>query len=181
MEYLMNLDEKLLLLIQETMRSVQLTPIFTAITRLGDNGFIWILLSLCLLIPKKTRKIGIMSFLALGSSFVVNNLILKNVIRRVRPYDVIHGLSALIEKQHDFSFPSGHTASSFAAAIILYQKLPKKYGCAAILLAILIAFSRLYLGVHYPSDVIVGAISGSCIGLIVSCIVDAKSKRPMLK
>lgn len=102
---------------------------------------------------------------------------LKNLIRRVRPYEVISGLTALIEKQHDFSFPSGHTASSFAVAIILYQELPKKYGCIAIVLAILIAFSRLYLGVHYPSDVIAGAISGSCIGMLVRCGFYAQSKR----
>lgn len=173
----MDLDAKLLLLIQETMRSVQLTSIFTAITRLGDNGLIWVVLSLCFLLSKRTRSIGIMSFLSLGGSFLVNNLMLKNFIRRVRPYEVISGLTALIEKQHDFSFPSGHTASSFAVAIILYQELPKKYGCIAILLAILIAFSRLYLGVHYPSDVIVGAISGSCIGMLVRCGFYAQSKR----
>ena len=101
-----------------------------------------------------------MSALALLGSLIINNLILKNLIARIRPYEIINGLVPLIEKPTDYSFPSGHTGSSFAAACILYRKLPKRFGIPALILAILIGFSRLYLGVHYPSDVLCGIISG---------------------
>ena len=79
----------------------------------------------------------------------------------------MEGLTRLIEKQSDFYFPSGHTATSFAMAVILYRELPKKYGICFLVLAGLIALSRLYLGVHYPTDVLAGAISGTLIALAV--------------
>jgi undecaprenyl-diphosphatase len=84
---------------------------------------------------------------------------------RTRPYEAINQLTRLIEAQSDYSFPSGHSASSFAAAIILYKTLPKKYGILALVLAFLIAISRLYVGVHYPTDVLFGILSGTLIAL----------------
>ena len=69
---------------------------------------------------------------------------------------MIDGLKLLIEKQSDYSFPSGHTGSSFASAIVLWKELPRKYGVMALIVAVLIAYSRLYVGVHYPSDVLAG-------------------------
>ena len=108
-----------------------------------------------------------MALIALFGSLVINNIILKNLIARTRPYDVVSGVQLLIERQSDFSFPSGHTGSSFAAAIVLYKELPKKYGLLALVLAAFIGLSRIYLGVHYPSDVMCGALFGSLIGIFV--------------
>ena len=99
-------------------------------------------------------------------SLVINNLMLKNIIARPRPYDMIEGLKTLVAAPTDFSFPSGHTASSFAAATVLFLTLPKKYGIPAIILAALMGFSRLYIGVHYPTDVLAGLISGVLIAII---------------
>lgn len=113
---------------------------------------------------------------SLVGSVVVNNLFLKNVVARTRPYEVVEGLTRLIEKQSDYSFPSGHTAASFAAAVILFLQLPKKYGIPALILAVLISFSRLYLGVHYPTDVLAGAVSGTLIALAVHWIFGKKKK-----
>lgn len=113
---------------------------------------------------------------SLVGSVVVNNLFLKNVVARTRPYEVVEGLTRLIEKQSDYSFPSGHTAASFAAAVILFLQLPKKYGIPALILAVLISFSRLYLGVHYPTDVLAGAVSGTLIALAVHWIFEKKKK-----
>lgn len=167
LDFFSNLDGNILLWIQEFVRNDLLTPIFIFITKLGDAGAIWIILSVVLLFFKKTRKAGFLSLLALLGAYLIDNVLLKNIIARTRPYEVVDGLKILIEKQVDFSFPSGHTGSSFASAIILYKELPKKYGVPLVIFAILMGLSRLYVGVHYPSDVICGAIIGILIAIII--------------
>lgn len=179
METLLNLDGNILIWIQEFLRNPILDPFFKVITALGNAGIFWIVATILLLIPKKTRKVGMMSAFALLSSLLVNNILLKNLVARTRPYYVVEGLIPLIKKPSEFSFPSGHAASSFASACVLYRNLPKKYGVWFLALAILISFSRLYVGVHYPSDVLAGVVTGiicSCLGqwgvasLIPPCI-----------
>ncbi len=166
-EYLLNLDGNILLWIQEFIRNDVLTPIFVLITKTGNGGAVWLILTAIMLLFKKTRKAGILSLTALFFSVIIDNVILKNLVARTRPYEVISGLRLLIERQTDFSFPSGHTGSSFAAAVILYKELPGKQGIPALILAVLIGFSRLYLGVHYPTDVICGALIGTLIAVMV--------------
>lgn len=134
-------------------------------THLGDFGIFWILLTIVLLIPKKTRKAGLaLPFsLALIIGTLITNVAIKNVVARIRPYEVIQELDLMIEKQKDFSFPSGHTCASFASAFAIYkckEVFPKKWRTAAMVLATLIALSRLYVGVHYPTDVLGGLIVG---------------------
>ena len=87
----------------------------------------------------------------MGAGALITNVCLKNLVARPRPMSV-EGLVPLIGKPTDYSFPSGHTCASFACALVLYRILPKKYGVPAVILASLIAFSRLYVGVHYPTD-----------------------------
>ncbi len=161
MDWLFELDGNILLWIQEYLRNDVLNTIMKFITSLGDAGLIWILSAVVLLFFKKTRKVGIMIGMALIGSIILNNLILKNMFQRTRPYEVVDGLTRLIGKQSDFSFPSGHTGSSIAASIVIFKNLPKKFGIPALIVGILISFSRLYIGVHYPTDVIVGAIMGA--------------------
>lgn len=167
MQMLLDLDAFILLWIQENIRTPWLTVFFQNVTKLGNAGIFWIMISLILLLFTKTRSTGLMSMAALVLSFIINNLVLKNAVARIRPYETVEGLSRLIERQADLSFPSGHAASSFAVAVILYLQLPKKYGVPALILAALISFSRLYLGVHYPTDVLVGAVSGTLIAIAV--------------
>ena len=155
------MESEIMLWVQEYLRRDWLDPIWIA------GGMIWILLSVGLLIPKKTRKTGMLALLALAFSYLINNLLLKNLIARTRPYEVIAGLHTLIGAQRDYSFPSGHTGSSFAAAVVLFCRLSKRLSSFLLLLAFLIGFSRLYVGVHYPSDIIVGAISGTLIALVL--------------
>ena len=167
----MNIDGNILLFIQDVIRHPALTPFFVGITKLGNAGMIWIVFSILLLLQKKTRKIGMMGICALLLSLLVNNLLLKNLVGRVRPYEVIPGLVPLIPRPKEYSFPSGHSASSFAAASVFYRTMPKKFGIPIVILAFLISVSRLYVGVHYPSDVLVGIVSGIELSYVAEAIV----------
>lgn len=174
LEMLLHVDETILLWIQEHLRNEICTQFFTRLTHLGDGGWFWIGCTLFLLFIPKTRTIGKISALALIFSLIVNNLLLKNIVARTRPYEVVDGLQRLIEAQIDLSFPSGHAGASFSAATVFFRKLPKRYGIPALLLAVLISFSRLYVGVHYPSDVLVGALVGIVGALLCEKFVERK-------
>ena len=171
-EWVYRLDENILLFIQQYVRDDFLTPFMKIITTLGNAGFVWIVLAILLLAVKKYRRLGISCFYALFLSLFINNIFLKNFVRRSRPFDVISQLVPLIAKPTDYSFPSGHTACSFAVGFLLFRKLPKKYGIPVLLLAVLISFSRLYVGVHYPTDVLAGMISGICISFLAEKTAD---------
>ena len=136
------------------------------ITRLGDAGIIWIVLSIVLLLIPKTRKSGAVMVAALVVDVVLCNIVLKNLVARTRPYDVNTGVHLLVAKLHDYSFPSGHTAASFASVTALYLAGEKKLWKFALVLACLIAISRLYLYVHYPTDVLGGILFGVISGYL---------------
>ncbi len=140
-----------------------LDTVMPYITSLADHGEIWIVLALVLVCFKKTRKAGVAMGIAMACGYLVGNLGLKNLFARTRPYDVTE-VNLLVEKLHDFSFPSGHTLVSFEAATALWF-YHRRWGVAALVLAALIAYSRLYLFVHYPTDVLAGALLGVGIGL----------------
>lgn len=142
-----------------------LDSVFVFITHLGDKGYIWIAIAALFMIFKKTRKIGVCMAIALILGVLVGNVALKPLIARTRPFDARQRIELLINAPKDYSFPSGHTLSSFASAGAVFW-YNKKYGAACFVLAFLIAFSRLYLYVHYPTDVLGGMI----IGLILSYI-----------
>lgn len=161
----------------QTIHTPLLDKILAFITSLGNAGIIWIVLAVVLLILPKTRKTGIIVVAALLMDLILCNLILKNLVARVRPYDVNTAIAILIKKPLDFSFPSGHTAASFAAMTALFLAKMKKAWIAALVLAVLIAFSRLYFYVHYPTDVLGGAVVGILSGIIGYAIVEKIDKR----
>ncbi len=163
----MNPDASILLWIQEYVRCDALTPAMTFITHLGDGGAVWIILAAACLLFARTRKCGALMGVSLACNFLVNNLFLKNLIARTRPYEAVQGLSRIIEAQSDFSFPSGHSGSSFAAAAVIFLMCPRRYGIPALMLASAIALSRLYVGVHYPTDVMAGALIGAAVAALV--------------
>jgi len=150
-----------LLLIQEHLRVPALDGVMRFITHLGDTGMIWIALTLLLLILPRTRRAGAVCAAALVLNLLLTNVALKNIIQRIRPYDVMDSLKILVEAEHDFSFPSGHTACSFAGAWAMRRTLDRKWWIPAIVLAALISLSRLYVGVHYPTDILGGLIVGT--------------------
>ena len=161
----------------QTIHTPLLDKILAFITSLGNADIIWIVLAVVLLILPKTRKTGIIVAAALLMDLILCNLILKNLVARVRPYDVNTAIAILIKKPLDFSFPSGHTAASFAAMTALFLAKMKKAWIAALVLAVLIAFSRLYFYVHYPTDVLGGAVVGILSGIIGYAIVEKIDKR----
>lgn len=172
-EFLIELEGPILLWIQEYIRMDFMTPIVKFITHLGDSGWIWILLTLLMLIVPVSRKTGKVTALSMVLNAIATNVVLKNMFARTRPYEAIEGLERIIEKQVGYSFPSGHTACSFAAAVVICRRCPKRYGIPAMVLAVLIALSRLYVGVHFPTDVIGGALIGTAAALL-ACWIDKK-------
>lgn len=165
-----------LLFLQEVVRNPVLDKIMQFITSLGDKGLVPIFICLALLCIRKYRKAGAAAALSLALEFIVVNLILKNVFARIRPYEVIEGLELITHRPSDFSFPSGHSGISFAIASVLFLTMPKKVGIPTVIVAALVAFSRLYLGVHYPSDVLVGSLIGCLTGWVAWKIVYRKKK-----
>ena len=136
------------------------------ITKLGDKGIIWILLAAVLLLIPKTRRTGVILTAALCVDLVVCSGIIKNLFARVRPFDVNTSVQLLIPKPADFSFPSGHTAASFSSAAALFFAGEKKLWKPVLALAVIIAFTRLYLYVHYPTDILGGMAVGTAAGYL---------------
>lgn len=161
-ELIQNFDTSALLYIQDYLRSPILSAVMVFFSTIGNVGIIWIALGLSLLIPKRTRRGGFDLLICLAAAYIVNDLIIKEIVARVRPYDAIEGLTILVKPLSSFSFPSGHANSSFAAAMALTLAFGKK-GAWAYIPAALIAFSRCYVGVHYPSDVLAGILVGTLV------------------
>lgn len=160
MQTLLGLDGQILLWIQDHLRCAALDGPMRFVTSLGNAGALWIVMTVILLLFRRTRRWGVACALALALGFLVTNVALKNIIHRIRPYDVIDALKVLVPPEKDFSFPSGHATSSLAAAWALMRVAPRRYGVPALVVAILISLSRLYVGVHYPTDVLCGAAIG---------------------
>ena len=147
-----------------------LDAIMPVITALGDAGIFWMLVAAALLLNKKTRRVGVGMGIAMLTGLLLCNATLKPLCQRPRPYDYQYDvfgklIPLIIERQHDFSFPSGHTIASFEAAGVIALN-NKKWGIGALVLACLIAFSRLYLYVHYPTDVLVSIVLGLTLALL---------------
>lgn len=168
----------------ETLHNPITNPIFYVITTLGNAGWFWIVLAVLMLtvLPKKYKKAGLTMAIALILSLIFCKGIMKHLWARSRAFWVVgqnfvvgnefENLYGIFNSIHDYSFPSGHSSASFAAAVSIFM-WRKKEGSAALVLAALIAFSRLYFTVHYPTDVLVGTITGALYGVAAYFIVKA--------
>ena len=162
--------------IVEHLRCAVLDRLMPSITHLGDAGILWILLAVLFLCLPKYRKAGLTMVFSLLVGLLICNVTLKPLVARIRPFDyqLLHfgkEIPLLIPKPQDFSFPSGHTNASFAAAMALLLH-NRKLGIPAMILAALIAFSRLYLYVHYPTDVLTSVILGIGIAYLANFLVN---------
>ena len=178
MDAIYSFDYSILNYINEHFHNAFFDGFFSIITHLADAGWFWIALAALLLCFKKTRKTGYVMGAALLMGVIFGNGILKPLIHRVRPYDnaawspAVTRATLLISPPSDYSFPSGHTLASFEGAFGIFL-CNKKWGAPALVLAVLIAFSRLYFYIHYPTDVIGGMILGIGFAVAAFFIVGA--------
>lgn len=168
--FIQNMDWSVLSWIQETLKCGFLDFVMPLITKLGDVGAIWLICAVIMLFSKKYRKCGIMILIGVAMGFVIGNLCLKPLIARPRPCWIDSTVQMLVPIETDFSFPSGHTLASVIAATIITLN-HRKFGFVAIPLAAIIAFSRLYLYLHFPTDVLASVCFGVLIGIAVYLIV----------
>jgi Membrane-associated phospholipid phosphatase len=169
-------DDAMLNFIQGHMHTPFLDSLMPWVSFLGNGAMVWIAVAVLLLLIKQYRSSGFLILIVLLLCFLIGDVLLKQVIARPRPFIDHPAITLLIPPPTDYSFPSGHTDSSFAAAtILLFRK--KSWGIAATLLASLIAFSRLYLYVHYPSDVLAGLILGITVAFITNRLFRSNQNR----
>ncbi len=177
MEAIIDLDFAILDFIREYIANPVFDVLMPAVSFLGNAGWFWIAMAAVMLMFKKTRKAGAMMGLSLILGLILCNLTLKPLVARIRPYDLREVGELLIAAPHDFSFPSGHTTASFEGAGVLMLTYRKPYGYLGLALASVIAFSRMYLYVHYPTDILGGIIVGLSMALLSKLIVDLVYKK----
>lgn len=160
----------------QSIQNDMLTGIFKVITTLGEGGVLWIILGLLLLVNKKTKWMGITVLAALIFTLLVGNLTLKPLVARPRPCWRHPEIPLLIANPKDFSFPSGHSMSSFAAAtaVLMWNR---RAGIAALAGAVIMACTRLYFYVHYPTDIVAGLLIGVVLGILAYWIVKPVGRR----
>lgn len=161
---------------QENLRSDVVDSMMVFITRLGNGGRIWIALAVILLLFKKTRRTGIIVTISLILELFLCNIVLKPLVARIRPFDVNDAVQLLISAPKDYSFPSGHTGAGFAVVAALYGSRSGLWK-PTLILASLIAFSRMYLYVHYPTDILGGILLGILTGWVATTVVSCMEKK----
>lgn len=158
--FLLALDERLLLQVQDHIRRPKLNIWMQCVSALGNGGFLWLTCAAILLCIRDQRTIGIAIVCAQVIGVLLTNFLLKYLVARKRPFDKLKQIRPLIKPPKDWSFPSGHTTSSVSASLLMLCGLPIYVGVPAVIVGWMIAFSRMYVGVHYPSDILGGAVMG---------------------
>lgn len=178
LELIQQLDERALWWIAQHLRMAWLDPLVMFYTNLGNGGLCFIAVALLLLAFGQTRKSGATALTALAFGAVVTNLTIKPLITRPRPWVVMEDFVCLVTSSDPNSFPSGHTTAAFAFGVALFLTVKPKWAkAAALAAAALMGLSRLYVGVHFPTDVLTGAVIGTCCGILASWVVRRVSER----
>lgn len=177
-ETITNFDFSILYYIQNFIKNEVLDILMPFFSFLGEGGLIWFAVCIPMLFFKKTRIMGVAGIVSLLITYICGELVLKNMICRVRPCNIDTTVEMLVKRPSSYSFPSGHTGTAFACAVSLFL-YNKKVGIAAIAVALTIGFSRLYNFVHFPTDVLAGMILGVLFALLVYFVfkkTDMKNK-----
>lgn len=159
------MDFEILYRLQE-LHSAFLNPLMIGASALGNGGIFWLLTAAVMLFFRKTRRCGALMLISMAFCFVLGNLCIKNLVQRPRPCQIDTTVALLIPMPGEYSFPSGHTLHSFTAAVTIFLH-HRRAGIAALVLAAVIAFSRMYLFVHFPTDILGGMILGTAAALAV--------------
>lgn len=173
-----SVDLAILAWIRETFWCAPLDVLAVQVTHLGDGGVFYIILAALCLAYKRTRRLGIVLAVSMAFDFLLCNLTVKPLVNRVRPYEA-EDITLIVAPPHDASFPSGHTAISFAFAWVMFLRR-ERFWKVALMLAVLVGLSRLYLNVHFPSDVVVGAIFGMIAAQFACRILPKRKERALL-
>ena len=169
------IEFQILYTLQE-LRTPLVDGLMVFITSLGDHGWFWILMGVLLFSFPRTRILGGCMLISIAAGFLLGNVMLKNIAARQRPCWLDPSVELLVAVPKDFSFPSGHSLVSFEGAVCIFL-FNRKWGIPALMLAVLTAFSRLYLFVHFPTDVLVGIVMGT----VIAWSVVRTAKRQMEK
>lgn len=160
----------------QELHSPVMDKIMIFITQLGDEGLFWIGIGIVCLVIKKHRRMGLQVLVSMLFTFIIGNLILKNLFARQRPCAIDPSIELIIPYPSEFSFPSGHTMNGVTAAMALFLN-NKKIGVPALMIAALIAFSRMYHFVHFPTDILGGFCVGFTVAIVVNYVFDKVEKR----
>ena len=195
------IDGNLLIWLQDKLHAEWLTPLMKAVTLFGEAGVFWIALCLFLIIFRRTRRLGIICALSLAFSFLCCNIVIKPLVDRARPWELFSAVITMLPDPGDASFPSGHTTNAAAPAWAMFlasrpsrdvpclgwkgngadPRIIHRAAVCAMILSALIGLSRLYLGMHYPTDVICGFLLGMiCASIVFSLIRKYESARGLI-
>lgn len=154
-----------------------LDSVMILLSAIGEAGICWIAASIVLALIPRTRRCGLTMMASMALTFLLGNVFLKNVIARPRPCAIDSSVTLLVPFPAEYSFPSGHTSNGFAAAVTIFAYYHRA-GAAALCLAAAIAFSRMYLFVHYPTDILGGILLGTLDALFLLWILKKKHLFP---
>ncbi|MDD6645052.1 MAG: phosphatase PAP2 family protein [Oscillospiraceae bacterium] len=181
-DFITKIDFSILYWIQDNLRNSFMDFVMPLFSNLQDGGLIWISIAVVMLFFKRTRYCGIAVLFAMGIDTLITEYGIKNVVCRVRPCNLVDDVNMLVEKPTSYSFPSNHSASAFAGAVAVMLTIKKKaWTIPAFVFSGIIAFSRMYVFVHFPSDVFAGILLGSTIAVLVCYLMKKTGFKALLE
>lgn len=181
-DFITNIDFSILYWIQDNLRNSFMDFVMPLFSNLQDGGLIWISIAVVMLFFKRTRYCGIAVLLAMGIDTLITEYGIKNVVCRVRPCNLVDDVNMLVKKPTSYSFPSNHSASAFAGAVAVMLTIKKKaWTIPAFVFSGIIAFSRMYVFVHFPSDVFAGILLGSTVAVLVCYLMKKTGFKALLE
>lgn len=181
-DFITNIDFSILYWIQDNLRNSFMDFVMPLFSNLQDGGLIWISIAVVMLFFKRTRYCGIAVLFAMGIDTLITEYGIKNIVCRVRPCNLVDDVNMLVEKPTSYSFPSNHSASAFAGAVAVMLTIKKKaWTIPAFVFSGIISFSRMYVFVHFPSDVFAGILLGSTVAVLVCYLMKKTGFKALLE